>query len=129
VTVIGAGFIGLEMAENLRERGLAVTIIDMGQQLLNPLDPEMAKWVEQHMRLNGVEVRLEEGVTAFEEQGTQLRLTSGGVLQTDMVILAIGVVPENELAKQSGLELGFRGAIQVNAQLQTSDPAIYAVGD
>ncbi|MFS8212558.1 CoA-disulfide reductase [Paenibacillus polymyxa] len=129
VTVIGAGFIGLEMAENLRERGLAVTIIDMGQQLLNPLDPEMAKWVEQHMRLNGVEVRLEEGVTALEEQGTQLRLTSGGVLQTDMVILAIGVVPENELAKQSGLELGFRGAIQVNAQLQTSDPAIYAVGD
>ncbi|KAF6577711.1 CoA-disulfide reductase [Paenibacillus sp. EKM212P] len=129
VTVIGAGFIGLEMAENLRERGLAVTIIDMGQQLLNPLDPEMAKWVEQHMRLNGVEVRLEEGVTAFEEQGTQLRLTSGSVLQTDMVILAIGVVPENELAKQSGLELGFRGAIQVNAQLQTSDPAIYAVGD
>ncbi|MGG4203927.1 CoA-disulfide reductase [Paenibacillus jamilae] len=129
VTVIGAGFIGLEMAENLRERGLAVTIIDMGQQLLNPLDPEMAKWVEQHMRLNGVEVRLEEGVTAFEGQGTQLRLTSGGVLQTDMVILAIGVVPENELAKQSGLELGFRGAIQVNAQLQTSDPAIYAVGD
>ncbi|WDZ59172.1 CoA-disulfide reductase [Paenibacillus polymyxa] len=129
VTVIGAGFIGLEMAENLRERGLAVTIIDMGQQLLNPLDPEMAKWVEQHMRLNGVEVRLEEGVMAFEEQGTQLRLTSGGVLQTDMVILAIGVVPENELAKQSGLELGFRGAIQVNAQLQTSDPAIYAVGD
>ncbi|MEK5318207.1 CoA-disulfide reductase [Paenibacillus sp. FSL L8-0644] len=129
VTVIGAGFIGLEMAENLRERGLAVTIIDMGQQLLNPLDPEMAKWVEQHMRLNGVEVRLEEGVTAFEEQGAQLRLTSGGVLQTDMVILAIGVVPENELAKQSGLELGFRGAIQVNAQLQTSDPAIYAVGD
>ncbi|ODA07401.1 MULTISPECIES: CoA-disulfide reductase [Paenibacillus] len=129
VTVIGAGFIGLEMAENLRERGLAVTIIDMGQQLLNPLDPEMAKWVEQHMRLNGVEVRLEEGVTAFEGQGTQLRLTSGGVLQTDMVILAIGVVPENELAKQSGLELGFRGAIQVNAQLQTSDLAIYAVGD
>lgn len=129
VTVIGAGFIGLEMAENLRERGLAVTVIDMGQQLLNPLDPEMAKWVEQHMRLNGVEVRLEEGVTAFEEQGTQLRLTSGSVLQTDMVILAIGVVPENELAKQSGLELGFRGAIQVNAQLQTSDPAIYAVGD
>ncbi|KEO79701.1 CoA-disulfide reductase [Paenibacillus polymyxa] len=129
VTVIGAGFIGLEMAENLRERGLAVTIIDRGQQLLNPLDPEMAKWVEQHMRLNGVEVRLEEGVTAFEEQGAQLRLTSGGVLQTDMVILAIGVVPENELAKQSGLELGFRGAILVNAQLQTSDPAIYAVGD
>lgn len=59
------------------ERGLAVTIIDMGQQLLNPLDPEMAKLVEQHMRLNGVEVRLEEGVTAFEEQGAQLRLTSG----------------------------------------------------
>ncbi len=128
-TVIGAGFVGLEMAENLRERGLAVTVIDMGQQVLNPLDPEMAKLVEQHMKLNGVEVRLEEGVAAFEEQGTQLRLNSGKMLQTDIVILAIGVVPENELAKQCGLELGFRGAIQVNAQLQTSDPAIYAVGD
>ncbi|MDP1512439.1 CoA-disulfide reductase [Paenibacillus sp. CMAA1739] len=128
-TVIGAGFVGLEMAENLRERGLAVTVIDMGQQVLNPLDPEMAKLVEQHMKLNRVEVRLEEGVAAFEEQGTQLRLNSGKMLQTDIVILAIGVVPENELAKQCGLELGFRGAIQVNAQLQTSDPAIYAVGD
>ncbi|MGM1022135.1 MAG: CoA-disulfide reductase [Bacillota bacterium] len=128
-TVIGGGFIGLEMAENLRERGLAVTIIDQGEQLLNPLDPEMAKLVEQHMKLNGVEVRLKEGVAAFADQGTRLLLASGGVLQTDLVILAIGVVPENELAKQSGLELGFRGAIQVNAQLQTSDPAIYAVGD
>ncbi|MEJ3720836.1 CoA-disulfide reductase [Paenibacillus polymyxa] len=128
-TVIGAGFVGLEMAENLRERGLAVTIMDKGQQLLNPLDPEMAKLVEQHVELNGVEVRLEEGVAAFEEQGTQLRLTSGEMLQTDLVILAIGVVPENELAKQCGLELGFRGTIQVNAQLQTSDPSIYAVGD
>ncbi|KZE71137.1 CoA-disulfide reductase [Paenibacillus jamilae] len=128
-TVIGAGFVGLEMAENLRERGLAVTVIDMGQQVLNPLDPEMAKLVEQHMKLNGVEMRLEEGVAAFEEQGTQLRLNSGEMLQTDIVILAIGVVPENELAKQCGLELGFRGAIQVNAQLQTSDPSIYAVGD
>ncbi|WP_225999897.1 CoA-disulfide reductase [Paenibacillus sp. BJ-4] len=128
-TVIGGGFIGLEMADNLRERGLAVTLVDMGQQVLNPLDPEMAKLVEQHMKLNGVEIRLEEGVAAFEDQGTQLRLTSGDMLRTDMVILAIGVVPENELAKQSGLELGFHGAIQVNAQLQTSDPAIYAVGD
>ncbi|QDY85324.1 CoA-disulfide reductase [Paenibacillus polymyxa] len=127
--VIGAGFVGLEMAENLRERGLAVTVMDMGQQVLNPLDPEMAKLVEQHMKLNGVEVRLEEGVAAFEEQGAQLRLNSGEMLQTDIVILAIGVVPENELAKQCGLELGYRGAIQVNAQLQTSDSAIYAVGD
>ncbi len=96
-TVIGGGFIGLEMAENLRERGLAVTIIDQGEQLLNPLDPEMAKLVEQHMKLNGVEVRLKEGVAAFAAQGTRLLLASGGVLQTDLVILAIGVVPENEL--------------------------------
>ncbi|WP_342416483.1 FAD-dependent oxidoreductase [Paenibacillus sp. FSL R10-2782] len=128
-TVIGGGFIGLEMAENLRERGLAVTIIDQGEQLLHPLDPEMARLVEQHMKLNGVEVHLKEGVAAFADQGTRLRLASGGMLRTDLVILAIGVVPENELAKQSGLKLGFRGAIQVNAQLQTSDPAIYAVGD
>lgn len=128
-TIIGAGFIGLEMAENLRERGLEVTVIDRGQQILNPLDPEMARPLEEHMRLHGVEVRLNEGVEAFEQQGSLLRLSSGEVLSTNMVILAIGVSPENDLARSSGLALGVRGAVKVNAQLQTSDPAIYAVGD
>lgn len=128
-TVIGAGFIGLEMAEILRQRGLEVTVIDRGQQILNPLDPEMVRPLEEHMRLHGVELRLNEGVEAFEQQGRLLRLSSGEELRTDMVILAIGVIPENELARSSGLELGIRGAVKVNAQLQTSDPAIYAVGD
>ncbi|WP_379153783.1 CoA-disulfide reductase [Paenibacillus sp. sgz5001063] len=128
-TVIGAGFIGLEMAENLRERGLEVTVIDRGTQILNPLDPEMARPVEEHMRLNGVEFRLNEGVEAITEGGRSLQLASGLTLATDMIILAIGVTPENELARNSGLELGVRGAVKVNTTLQTSDPAIYAVGD
>lgn len=128
-TVIGAGFIGLEMAENLRERGLEVLVIDRGTQLLSPLDPEMAKPVEEHLRMHGVEVRLDEGVESFEEQGSLLRLSSGNVVRTDMVIMAIGVAPENELASGCGLELGVRGAVKVNASLQTSDPSIYAVGD
>ncbi|OKP85020.1 pyridine nucleotide-disulfide oxidoreductase [Paenibacillus sp. P3E] len=128
-TVIGAGFIGLEMAENLRERGLEVTVIDRGTQILNPLDPEMARPVEEHMRLNGVELRLNEGVEAIMEGGRLLQLASGTTFATDMIILAIGVTPENELARNSGLELGVRGAVKVTATLQTSDPAIYAVGD
>ncbi|WP_341347269.1 CoA-disulfide reductase [Paenibacillus sp. FSL H3-0469] len=128
-TVIGAGFIGLEMAENLRERGLDVTVIDRGEQILNPLDLEMVRPLEEHMRLHGVELRLNEGVEAFEQQGRLVRLSSGGELSTDMVILAIGVSPENDLARSCGLELGIRGAVKVNASLQTSDPAIYAVGD
>ncbi|MEK4517071.1 CoA-disulfide reductase [Paenibacillus sp. FSL H8-0122] len=128
-TVIGAGFIGLEMAENLRERGLDVTVIDRGEQILNPLDLEMVRPLEEHMRLHGVELRLNEGVEAIEQQGRLLRLSSGGELRTDMVILAIGVSPENDLARSCGLELGVRGSVKVNASLQTSDPAIYAVGD
>lgn len=128
-TVIGGGFIGLEMVENLRNRGLEVTLIDRGKQLLNPLDPEMAQMVESHLKLNGVEVRMNEGVVAFERHGELLRLASGKELRTEMIILAIGVVPENTLAKNCGLELGIAGAIQVNNTLQTSDPYIYAVGD
>ncbi|MCE3200293.1 FAD-dependent oxidoreductase [Paenibacillus sonchi] len=128
-TVIGAGFIGLELAENLRERGVEVTVIDRGAQILNPLDPEMAGPVEEHMRLHGVEFRLNEGVEAVLQEGRLLQLASGARVATDMIILAIGVTPENELARNSGLELGVRGAVKVNASLQTSDPAIYAVGD
>ncbi|WP_151736235.1 CoA-disulfide reductase [Paenibacillus tengchongensis] len=128
-TVIGAGFIGLEMAENLRERGLEVTVIDRGRQILSPLDAEMVRPVEDHLRLHGVDVRLDEGVAAFEEKGSRLRLSAGGTLDTDMVIMAIGVTPENELARECGLELGVGGAVKVNATLQTSDPSIYAVGD
>ncbi|AIQ12389.1 CoA-disulfide reductase [Paenibacillus durus] len=128
-TVIGAGFIGLEMAENLREKGLNVTVVDRGDQLLHPFDPEMAVLIERHMELNSVEVLLQTEVDAIELNGRLIHLKSGRVLETDLIILAIGVTPENELARNSGLELGIRGAIRVNEQLQTSDPAIYAVGD
>ncbi|SET00275.1 DsrE/DsrF/DrsH-like family protein [Paenibacillus sp. NFR01] len=128
-TILGAGFIGLEMAENLRERGLDVTVIDRGGQILGPLDPEMAAPVEAHMRLHGVDLRLNEGVEAIEDGGKTLALASGAILRTDLIIMSIGVTPENELARAAGLELGVRGAVKVNHALQTSDPAIYAVGD
>lgn len=128
-TVIGAGFIGLEMAENLREKGLSVTVVDRGDQLLHPLDAEMAVLIERHMELNSVEVLLQTEVASIEQKGGLIRLDSGRQLETDLIILAIGVSPESELARNSGLELGIRGAIRVNERLQTSDPAIYAIGD
>ncbi|MBD8497509.1 CoA-disulfide reductase [Paenibacillus arenosi] len=127
--VIGGGFIGVEMAENLRERGLEVTMIERGNQVMNPIDEEMAAIVHQNMRANGVELLLGEGVSAFENEGKSVICESGRRVDTDMIVLAIGVQPENELAKESGLELGQRGAIRVNEQLQTSDPSIYALGD
>ncbi len=127
--VIGGGFIGVEMAENLRERGLEVTLIERGNQVMNPIDEEMAAIVHQHMRTNGVELLLGEGVSAFENEGKSVICESGRRVDTDMIVLAIGVQPENELAKEAGLELGQRGAIRVNEQLQTSDPSIYALGD
>lgn len=127
--IIGGGFIGVEMAENLRERGIQVTLIERNSQVLGPLDIEMARILEEHMELHGVQLITEDGVEAVLERGTILQLTSGQKLETDMIILAIGVTPENELAAAAGLELGVRGAIVVNEHLQTSDPSIYAVGD
>ncbi|MCR8842855.1 CoA-disulfide reductase [Paenibacillus sp. SC116] len=127
--VIGGGFIGVEMAENLRERGLEVTMIERGNQVMNPIDEEMAAIVHQHMRTHGVELLLGEGVSAFENEGKTVVCESGLRVDTDMIVLAIGVQPENALAKEAGLELGQRGAIRVNEQLQTSDPSIYALGD
>ncbi|MCG7406709.1 FAD-dependent oxidoreductase [Paenibacillus sp. ACRRX] len=127
--VIGGGFIGVEMAENLRERGIQVTLVEKSEQVMNPLDQEMAAIVHQHMRDHGVELLLGQGVQAFEQQGHVVVLDSGLKLDTDMTILAIGVQPENQLAVTAGLDTGVRGAIRVNEQLQTSDPHIYAVGD
>jgi NADPH-dependent 2,4-dienoyl-CoA reductase/sulfur reductase-like enzyme/rhodanese-related sulfurtransferase len=130
--VVGAGFIGLEMAENLIRRGLAVTIVEMADQVLPPLDPEMAAMVSERLRENGIDLRLGSGVTGFEQtsQG-QLRVNTseGKAVETDFVILAIGVRPESSLAKESGLKLGKRGGIQVDQQMRTSDPNIWAVGD
>lgn len=128
-TVIGGGFIGVEMAENLRERGLDVTLVEMNNQVMPPIDYEMAAYVHEHMTKHGVQLILEDGVEAFEEDGTAIRLKSGTKIQTDMIILSIGVQPESSLAKEAGLELGVRNTIKVNETLQTSDPSIYAIGD
>ncbi|SFD13433.1 CoA-disulfide reductase [Bacillus sp. 491mf] len=128
-TVVGGGFIGVEMAENLRERGLDVTLVEMNNQVMPPIDYEMAAYVHEHMTKHGVQLILEDGVEAFEEAGTVIRLKSGTKIHTDMIILSIGVEPESSLAKEAGLELGVRNTIKVNETLQTSDPSIYAIGD
>ncbi|WP_379971223.1 CoA-disulfide reductase [Ectobacillus sp. sgz5001026] len=127
--VIGGGFIGIEMAENLRKRNVAVTIVERNKQVMGPIDFEMAAIVHKELEKNGVELVLEDGVESFKNEGTVVKLTSGKEIETDMIILAIGVVPENGLAKEAGLELGLRGAIVVTDTLQTSDPSIYAIGD
>lgn len=117
------------MAENLVKRGVNVTLVEMANQLLAPMDYEMAAIVHAHMRENGVNLILEDGVKAFEDNGRRIILNSGRTLETDLIILAIGVQPESQLAKNAGLELGVRGTIKVNEYLQTSDPDIYAIGD
>lgn len=127
--VVGGGFIGLEMAENLAHRGLHVTVVEMGKQVMAPLDYEMASIVHAHLIEKGVDLILEDGVTAFKNDGTTLELASGTQICTDMIILAIGVRPENTLAINAGLEIGERGGIKVNKFLQTSDENIYAIGD
>ncbi|WP_319995438.1 CoA-disulfide reductase [Trichococcus shcherbakoviae] len=128
-TVIGGGFIGLEMMENLWELGIHVSLVEMSDQVMAPIDFEMAQSVHAHIDMHNVNLILSDGVKAFEENGMKVRLNSGKVLNTDMTILSIGVTPENDLAVESNLETGFRGAIVVNDQLQTSDPDIFAVGD
>ncbi|MGD8191343.1 CoA-disulfide reductase [Brevibacillus ginsengisoli] len=127
--VVGGGFIGVEMAENLREQGMDVTLVEMSNQVMAPIDYEMASIVHEHMRAKGIELVLEDGVQAFKNSGRQIQLNSGRELTTDMILLAIGVQPENQLAKDAELELGVRGAIRVSPTMQTSDPAIYAIGD
>lgn len=128
-TVIGGGFIGLEMMENLWELGIQVSLVEMSDQVMAPIDFEMAQGVHAHIDMHNVQLILSDGVKAFEENGSKVRLNSGKVLDTDMTILSIGVTPENELAVDAGLKTGVRGSIVVNDQLQTSDPDIFAVGD
>ncbi|MDD4945412.1 MAG: FAD-dependent oxidoreductase [Gallionella sp.] len=129
--VIGGGFIGIEVAENLHEKGIFTTLVEGADQILLPLDYEMAAIVHAHMKDKNVELYLSDKVERFEDKGdhTVVYLGSGRRLQADMVILAIGVRPETTLARACGLELGETGGIKVNAHLQTSDPDIYAVGD
>ena len=129
--IVGGGFIGLEMAENLAHRGLSVTIVEMLNQVMPPLDPEMARPVQQHLEKHGVHVALGDGVAGFEAKDGQIVVTtqSGAEHAGDLVILAIGVRPETALAKAAGLELGARGGIRVDEQMRTSDANIWAVGD
>ena len=127
--VIGGGFIGVEMAENLHQRGIQVALVEMQDQLMAPLDYEMAAILHNHIREQGVQLVLEDGVASFLEEGRQIQLSSGACLTTDLTIMAIGVRPENQLAAEAGLSLGERGGIIVNNALQTSDPSIYAIGD
>lgn len=131
VLVIGAGFIGLEMAEQLQHIGKRVTVVEMQAQVLPQLDPEMASPLATALRDKGVELILGDAIEGFSAEGDVIRarLKSGSVIETGLVILSIGVRPESSLAKVAGLTLGARGHIQVDAWQRTSDPDIYAVGD
>lgn len=129
--VAGGGFIGLEMAENLTRQGIETTIVERMEQVMAPLDADMACSVHAYLREKGVGLRLGETVAGFAPDGAGLRvrLESGGSISADFVILALGVVPDTALAREAGLALGVRGSIAVNDRMQTSDPDIYAVGD
>ncbi|MEE1186547.1 MAG: CoA-disulfide reductase [Acutalibacteraceae bacterium] len=129
--MVGGGFIGLEVAENLCELGIKVSVIQRGNQLLNTLDYDMATLVHTKLRSKGIDLKLGANVVAFEETktGLDVLLENGESVNADMVLMAVGVSPENTLAKKAGLELGLKGAIVVNDKMQTSVSDIYAVGD
>lgn len=129
--VVGGGFIGLEMAENLSERGLAVSVVEALDQVMNVIDYDMASIVQQHLRDKGIRLHLKDGVAAFERKGSYLsvRLSSGMSLDADIVILSIGVRPDTRLAREAGLDLAPNGAIKVDRYFTTSDPSIRALGD
>ena len=127
----GGGFISLELAENLRELGMDVTIVQRPKQLMNPFDADMAAFIHGEMRKHGVRLALGHTVEGFEEKdsGVDVLLKDEAPLHADMVVLAIGVSPDTGLAKDAGLELGIKGSILVNDRMETSVPDIYAVGD
>ncbi len=130
--VVGGGFIGLEMAENLANRGIKITIVEMMNQLMPPLDMEMAEYVHEHLYACGVRLHMGDGIAGFElsDRGDLVvRTQAGAAIESDLVILAMGVRPETKLAREAGLEIGERGGIRVDAQMRTSDPRIWAVGD
>ncbi|MFC1765627.1 DsrE/DsrF/DrsH-like family protein, partial [Planctomycetota bacterium] len=129
--VIGGGYIGVEMAENLHERGLSVNLVEMADQVMTPLDPEMAAELQTHMRWHGIKLHLGVAAVAFGDENGKVRveLVSGDMLTADLVVLSAGVKPESSLAQETGLDIGARGGIKVNNNLQTSDPDIYAAGD
>lgn len=129
--VVGGGYIGIEAAENLRELGLEVTLLQRPKQLMNNLDFDMATFVHMKMRDSGINLRLGANVTGFQEVNGRIvtNVAEGNPITADMVLLAIGVMPESHLAKEAGLQLGMKGAIAVNDRMETSAPDVYAVGD
>ncbi len=130
-TVIGGGFIGLEAAENLLQAGVATTLLQLEEQVLPPLDYDMACEVQAYLRSKGLDLQLQREVTGFQETGDKLQvlLKDGTSLTTDFVLLAIGVTPDTALAQAAGLKLGAKNALVVNEAMETSEPDIYAVGD
>lgn len=128
-TIIGGGFIGIEMAENLSNRGIKVTIIDKSNQVMAPLDYEMASIVHEHLLDNSISLILNNGISSIENNGNTVILENGESINTDLIILAIGVKPETKIAKEAGIETNSRGAIVVNEYLETSNKDIYAIGD
>lgn len=127
--VVGGGFIGLEMAENLVHAGVNVTLVEMANQVMAPIDYEMASIVHDHLLDKGVNLILEDGVKEFKSEGKKIVLNSGKEIDTDLIILSIGVAPESKIAKDAGLKVNTRNAIIVDEYLKTSDPSIYALGD
>ena len=129
--VVGGGYIGVEMAENLQRRGLDVTIVEFADQVVASLDPEMAQILHRHLTEHGVSLRLKTGLAGIAQvdTGLQVELSDGSAIESDLVLLSIGVSPENKLAKEAGLHHGVGNSIAVSASYQTSDPNIYAVGD
>ncbi|MDX9981367.1 MAG: FAD-dependent oxidoreductase [Lentisphaeria bacterium] len=129
--VVGGGYIGLEMAENLRERGLQVTLVELTKQVMGPADPEIANLLHDELRKHGVDLRLGTSVTAFEDTpgGVDVRLSTGDTVAAQLAIMAVGVKPETTLAVAAGVALGKTGGIRVDERMRTSVPDIYAVGD
>lgn len=132
VVVVGGGYIGIEMAENLRQRNVEVILVELAEQILSAsLDPEMARDMQYHLQYHGVQLKLGTAASSFEDQDGQVlvHLNDGSTVQSDLVMLAVGVRPDVGLLKDTGIVLGPRGGIQVNAHMQTSDPDVYAAGD
>lgn len=127
--VIGGGFIGLEMVENLHERGVEVTLVHSRDQVMKPVDYEMASILHTHLIEKGVKLILEDKPSKIENKGRKVTLKSGIQIETDMIILSVGVTPESKIAKLAGLEVNEKGAIIVDSKMRTSDEDIYAVGD
>ena len=129
--VVGGGYIGLEMTEALRNQGIDVSLVELADQVFLPADPEMVAPIHTELEKHGVELRLKTSITSVKQEGNRLQahLSNGEAIDTDMVILAVGVRPESDLAQDAGLEVGESGGIVVDERMRTSDPHIYAVGD